>query len=174
MKEAKFSLLGTPNPRGVYFTALWHAPGLQLWPAEGEGRQRKATWDVHSSVVRASHEEDLYLYIPLPCLELVYFSQLLHLTARREPAEIQNLSKWRTVEILDLPKSGKSVWPYQEAICLSILSVFVHISPLNFIQYENPILCLPSSLFGSFCFLLSLTIFSEKPSSEGICRYILR
>lgn len=138
MREAKFSLVGTPNPRGVYFTALWHATGLELWPTEGEGHQRTATWDIHSSVVRAGHEEDSYVHIPLPCLELVYFSQLLHLTARRGPSEIQNLSKWRTVEILDVPKSGKSLWPYQEAICLSIISVVLHISPFNFTKYKIP------------------------------------
>lgn len=136
MRGAKFSLVRAPNPRGVCFTALGHALWLRLWPTEGH--QRKATWVIHSSLVRASHDEDLYLRIPLPCFDLVYFSQLLHLTTRRRPAEIQNLSRWRTVEVLDIPKSGKSIWPYQEASYLSIVPVFLHISPLSFIKYKVP------------------------------------
>lgn len=42
MREAKFSLAGTPSPRGVWFTALGHALWLRLWPTDGH--QRKATW----------------------------------------------------------------------------------------------------------------------------------
>lgn len=171
MREAKFSLVGTLNPWGVYFTALWPAPGLQLWPHRRRRTPRRAPWDIHGSVVRASHEENLHRHLPLPCLELVSFSQLLHLAARRGPAEIQNLSKWWTVEILDLPKSGKSVWPYQEAICLSRVSVFLHLSPLNFIGCQIPFFAFLLRCLEILAF--SLTICSERPNSEGTCSYVL-
>lgn len=107
MREAKFSLVGTPkSQRGVFYSSR----ACFMTPAVTRRRTPEESYPGHSRLPGQSHDEDLDLHIPLPCVELVYFSQLLHLTKRRKrPAEIQNLSQWRTVEVFDIAKSGKSI-----------------------------------------------------------------
>lgn len=76
------------------FTALRLPPALGL-------QLLQALWKeaAHGSLLRPSHDEDVYVRIPLVCLELVYLPQLLYLTRRTGSADIPNFSKWGKMEV---------------------------------------------------------------------------
>uniref|UniRef100_A0A9L0IBD2 Androgen dependent TFPI regulating protein n=1 Tax=Equus asinus TaxID=9793 RepID=A0A9L0IBD2_EQUAS len=73
-------------------------------PAEGFQRDR-LYWRHSGSLVRASHGEDFYVHIPLPCFELVYVFLSYYISQTRNPqisTILANGGQWKYLTFLNL------------------------------------------------------------------------